>query len=172
MRGTFIPVCKKCHNYVTGKLEAGHPCPHCGNEDTLSDRSEKEYRSIFSDEIQYDYSQPATSYSPNSVSSDPNTPLRLYTDLPLEFLFPQGIPNSMLPVTEQKVYLQLSLEFRIILDKAPNYQEGMRNWTLILQERLQSYGITRETWDRISSIGDKDQGLQDYLKVLIRKIFQ
>ena len=78
----------------------------------------------------------------------------------------------MLPVTEQKVYLQLSLEFRIILDKAPNYQEGMRNWTLILQERLQSYGITRETWDRISSIGDKDQGLQDYLKVLIRKIFQ
>ena len=78
----------------------------------------------------------------------------------------------MLPVTEQKVYLQLSLEFRIILDKAPNYQDGMRNWTLILQERLQSYGITRETWDRISSIGDKDQSLQDYLKVLIRKIFQ
>ena len=43
-----MPVCKKCHNYVTGKLEKGHPCPHCGNEDTLSDLCDNEYRSIFS----------------------------------------------------------------------------------------------------------------------------
>ena len=77
----------------------------------------------------------------------------------------------ILPITEQKVYLQLSLEFRIILNKAPNYQDGMRNWILILQERLQSYGLTRENWDRISSIGDQDPALQKYLDQLIGKIF-
>ena len=98
--------------------------------------------------------------------------MRLFTDLPLEFLFPQGVGNSLLPITEQKVYLQLSLEFRIILDKAPNYQEGMRNWSFVLPERLQAYGLTREVWDRISSTGDKDENLQNYLRLLVTKIFQ
>lgn len=166
-----MPVCKKCHNYVTGKLESGHPCPHCGNEDTLDDRGENEYRSIFSNEIDQDY-PPADSYSNNySTPQTDSSPMRLYTDLPLEFLFPQGVSNSVLPITEQKVYLQLSLEFRIILNKATNYQDGMRNWVFILQERLQSYGLTKENWDRISAIGDQDQALQNYLELLISKIF-
>ena len=157
---------------MTGKLEKGHPCPHCGNEDTLTDRSEKEYRSIFTTDISDTYSQPTNSYSNFSDPSDSNSPIKLYTDLPLEFLFPQGTGNSQLPITEQKIYLQLSLEFRIILDKANNYQDGMKNWTVVLPERLQAYGLTREAWDRIASVADKDQGIQDYLKVLIRKIFQ
>jgi len=75
-------------------------------------------------------------------------------------------------VTEQKIYLQLSLEFRIIIDRATNYQDGMRNWTLVLPERLQSYGLTREVWDRISAQGDRDARLQEQLRILIRKIFQ
>ncbi len=166
-----MPVCKKCHNYVTGKLEKGHPCPHCGNEDSLSDRTEGDYRSLFSNEIQQDYNPPPSNYSNQNTAPQTKNSIRLYTDLPLEFLFPQGVSNSILPITEQKVYLQLSLEFRIILNKAPNYQDGMRNWILILQERLQSYGLTRENWDRISSIGDQDPALQKYLDQLIGKIF-
>ncbi len=166
-----MPVCKKCHNYVTGKLEKGHPCPHCGNEDSLSDRTEGDYRSLFSNEIQQDYNPPPSNYSNQNTAPQTKNSIRLYTDLPLEFLFPQGVSNSILPITEQKVYLQLSLEFRIILNKAPNYQDGMRNWILILQERLQSYGLTRENWDRISSIGDQDPALQEYLDQLIGTIF-
>ena len=138
----------------------------------MTERSENEYRSIFTNEIQTDYSQPVSNNQPSYNSSGGQAPLKLYTDLPLEFLFPRGVGESLLPVTEQKLYLQLSLEFRILLNKAPNYQDGMRNWNLVLPERLQAYGLTREVWDRISFQGDNDPKIQEQLKVLIKKIFQ
>lgn len=165
-----MPVCKKCHNYVTGKLEPGHPCPHCGNEDSLGDRQEGEYKSIFSSEIEQDFSKPVD-YSANYTPSNTNGSFKLYTDLPLEFLFPTGVDGASLPVTEQKVYLQLSLEFMIILNRSSDYQEGMRNWQAVLPERLQAYGLSREVWDRISFAGDRDVKLQEQIKILVKKIF-
>jgi hypothetical protein len=102
----------------------------------------------------------------------PEPSLRVSSDVPLESIFPPSIPDASLPATEQKIYLQLSLEFRIILDRANNYQEGMQNWTMVLPDRLQTYGLNRETWDRIASLGDRDPQLQEQLKFLIRKIFR
>ena len=165
-----MPVCKKCHNYVTGKLEQGHPCPHCGNEDTLEDRSEGEYRSIFEDSIQQDFNQPYD-YNANYTPNTNNSSFKLYTDLPLEFLFPSGVNGATLPITEQKVYLQLSLEFMIILNRSQDYQEGMRNWNSVLPERLHAYGLSREVWDRISFAGDRDEKLQEQIRIIVKKIF-
>lgn len=178
-----MPVCKKCHNYVTGKLEPGHPCPHCGNEDTINDRQEGDYKSIFSSEIDNNYSGDYESnynsnygnnqpnYNSNNNYSQNNASVRLYNNLPLEFLFPYGVSQSTLPVTEQKVYLQLSLEYLIIMNKAPNFQDGQRNWFTVLPERLQFYGLSRDVWDRISHDGDRDLKLQEELKKLMKKIF-
>jgi hypothetical protein len=167
-----MPVCKKCHNYVTGKLESGHPCPHCGNEDTLTDRSTSDRKFIIPPEIQHDFRQNTYDNKQNYSQTRPNSPpIRMSTDLPLESIFPPSLTNSYLPVTEQRLYLQLSIEFRIILDRASSYQEGVRNWTLILPERLQEYGLNREIWDRIASLGDQDPNLQEQLKILVTKIF-
>lgn len=137
----------------------------------MTDRTESEFRSIFATEIDSSYQQSPNNNSNYQQSPSTNQPVRLYTDLPLEFLFPQGTSSSALPITEQKIYLQLSLEFRIIQTRASSYEEGMRNWFLVLPERLQSYGLNMETWNRISYQGDQDQGLQEFLTKLVRKIF-
>lgn len=104
------------------------------------------------------------------MNSSPS--LRVSSDVPLDSIFPPSLSDSALPATEQKVYLQLSLEFRIILDRARNYQEGMQNWTMVLPDRLQNYGLSRENWDRIASLGDRDPQIQEQLKWLIKKIFK
>ena len=50
--------------------------------------------------------------------------------------FPPPIPNIELTGTEQRVYLQLSLEFNIILDDAPSFQMGAYEWNLLLPRRI------------------------------------
>lgn len=48
----------------------------------------------------------------------------------------------------------------------------MYQWTnLLLPERLQSYGLTYESWERIAALGDKDVELKKQLEGLIKKIF-
>ncbi|OLS26784.1 MAG: hypothetical protein HeimC3_06760 [Candidatus Heimdallarchaeota archaeon LC_3] len=169
----IIPVCKNCHNYVTGKLEKDHPCPHCGSENTLIDREEKEIKPVIPEEFQFDYtSQPVDYNKPPPLQTESTSSIRISGEIPLESFFPPSIPDSILPVPEQRLYLQLSLEFRIIIDRASSYEDGMRNWSIVLPDRLQNYGLTRDAWDRIALLGDRDQKIQEQLKWLIRKIFQ
>jgi hypothetical protein len=69
--------------------------------------------------------------------------------------------------TEKKVYLELSLEFQKVLDDAPSFQMGAYQWNQILPDRLQKYALTSEAWERISSIGDYDDEIQEELSKLI-----
>jgi len=72
-----------------------------------------------------------------------------------------------LTLTEKKVYLELSLEFQKVLDDAPSFQMGAYQWNQILPDRLQKYALTSEAWERISSIGDYDDEIQEELSKLI-----
>ena len=137
----------------------------------MDDRTEDEFRSLFTKEIDFNFNEPNINYSDPNVYQNNTSTLPTSTDLPLEFLFPDGVRDSLLPITEQKLYLQLTLEFRIILNRSNNYQEGVQKWNLILPERLQSYGLTLDTWRRISSTGDQDQKLQEQLNWLVQRIF-
>lgn len=76
-----------------------------------------------------------------------------------------------LSITEQRVYLILSLEYQKILDDAPSYQVGAYRWNKILSSRLLRHGLTPENWERLSTIGDNDDKLQDALNKIIEKIF-
>lgn len=96
--------------------------------------------------------------------------IQLSTKLPLESIFPQPSLSSHLTPTEQKIYLQLVIEFQIILNKAFSYHEGIYRWNLILDDRLQCYGLTREAWEHIAAKGDQDKLLQLQLHRLIQKI--
>lgn len=86
----------------------------------------------------------------------------------LEFLPP--IKLLSLTSTEQKVYLQLSLEYQIVMDHAPSFQMGAYKWNKLLPQRLQMYGITNEEWERISNIGDNSDAIQDQLSQLIERL--
>ena len=83
--------------------------------------------------------------------------------------FPPPVPNIGLTSTEQRVYLQLSLEFQIILEDAPSFQMGAYQWNLVLPNRLQSYALTEEAWERLSSIGDDCDELQSQIAKLIEE---
>jgi len=72
--------------------------------------------------------------------------------------------------TEQKLYLQLSLEYQIIMDGAPSFQIGAFKWNKVLPQRLEMYGITSEEWERISEIGDENDEIQDQLQQLVEKL--
>ncbi len=48
-----MPVCKKCRNYVMK-----FPCPHCGSDLTMSDRTEGEIQPIVPKELQGDFEEP------------------------------------------------------------------------------------------------------------------
>jgi hypothetical protein len=98
--------------------------------------------------------------SPNKISY--NTPTYL------DFLPP--LKKLDLTPTEQRLYLQLSFEFQIVLDNAPSFQMGSYKWFQILPNRLQKYGITDEEWERISNIGDNCDEIQDQLNELIAKL--
>ncbi|MFW9777868.1 MAG: hypothetical protein ACFFE8_03360 [Candidatus Heimdallarchaeota archaeon] len=104
-------------------------------------------------------------------STKAQTPsMKISSQLPLEHIFPDSIQESSLTPTEQKVYLQLALEYHIVLSRAGSYQEGVYRWSLILDDRLQGYGLTRETWDKIAAQGDQDEALLLELNQLIQKI--
>lgn len=76
----------------------------------------------------------------------------------------------LLTPTEKKVYLELSLEFQKVLDDAPSFQMGAYQWNQILPNQLQRYALTSEAWDRISSIGDNNDEIQEELSKLIEEI--
>lgn len=86
----------------------------------------------------------------------------------LEFLPPLKLSN--LTPTEQKLYLQLSLEYQIVMDHAPSFQMGAYKWNKLLPERLEMYGITFDEWERISTIGDDNDEIQDQLSVLVERL--
>jgi len=104
-----------------------------------------------------------SSEDPNAVSEQPRR------NLPKITAFPPPVPDITLTSTEQRVYLQLSLEFQIILEDAPSFQMGAYQWNLILPSRLQSYALTEETWERISSVGDGCDELQNQIAKLIEE---
>lgn len=84
--------------------------------------------------------------------------------------FPPPIKHNELTPTEQRVYLQLSLEFQKMLDDAPSFQMGAYQWNQKLPELLQRYAITSDVWERISEIGDRDDELQAQLNELIEEM--
>lgn len=101
--------------------------------------------------------------NPNAV---PNTATR---EMPVITSFPPPLANCSLTPTEQRVYLQLSLEFSLILEDAPSFQMGAYEWNLVLPNRLQTFALTVESWERLSTIGDGDEGLQNQLATLIEQ---
>ncbi len=53
-----MPVCKKCRNYVMR-----FPCPHCGSDLSLTDRTERDIQPIIPKELQGNFEEPpAPSY--------------------------------------------------------------------------------------------------------------
>ncbi|MFX0015030.1 MAG: hypothetical protein ACFFB2_07905 [Promethearchaeota archaeon] len=101
-----------------------------------------------------------TSFSPKKISFNVPTYLSAIPDLKQLDLTP----------TEQKLYLQLSLEFQIIMDGAPSFQIGAYKWNKVLPQRLEMYGITQEEWERISAVGDNNDEIQDQLVQLVEKL--
>jgi len=107
-----------------------------------------------------------TSKDPDTVSEQPKrNPPQITT-------FPHPVQNITLSSTEQRVYLQLSLEFQIIIDNAPSFQMGAYEWNLILPSRLQSYALTKEGWESLSSIGDSCDELQSQIALLVDEYTQ
>ncbi|PWI47689.1 hypothetical protein CEE45_10510 [Candidatus Heimdallarchaeota archaeon B3_Heim] len=89
--------------------------------------------------------------------------------MPLINTFPPPVDSSELTPTEQRVYLQLSLEFSIILEEAPSFQMGAYQWNLILPSRLQTFALTTETWEKLSALGDGSEELQAQLADLVEQ---
>ncbi|MFX0125370.1 MAG: hypothetical protein ACFFAE_17205 [Candidatus Hodarchaeota archaeon] len=84
--------------------------------------------------------------------------------------FPPPIENNELSPTEQRVYLQLSLEFHKTLDEAPSFQMGAYQWNQALPEILQRYALTPDAWERISEIGDQNEEIQAQLNDLLEEM--
>ena len=96
--------------------------------------------------------------------------LKISFNLPSGISFPSPIADLELSPTEQKLYLQLSLEFQKVLDDAPNFQMGAYQWHQVLPEYLQQYGLSIDVWERISTIGDNNDEIQEQLNQMIEKI--
>ncbi|MFW9916782.1 MAG: hypothetical protein ACFFGZ_14350 [Candidatus Thorarchaeota archaeon] len=47
------PVCRKCHNYILS-----FPCPHCGTEESLDDRTVADFKPIVPAEVQATFDEP------------------------------------------------------------------------------------------------------------------
>ena len=105
-----------------------------------------------------------------TIQPSSRLPKKISFEVPsyLDFLPP--LKKLDLTPTEQKLYLQLSFEFQIVLDNAPSFQMGSYKWFQLLPKRLQKYGITNEEWERISTIGDSCDEIQDQLTALIEKL--
>ncbi len=172
------------------KLDEDNPCPHCGSFKTLSERTEKDFKTIIPADLQYDWTKDITDNSniyraptsqetftppkkefPSKKDISVITPItkRVSLDLPLNTIL-QTIEHPRLDPASQKVYYQLSVEFQIILDKAPNYREGVYRWNLLLPDRLQAYGLTNDAWNRISRIGDSDPKIQEHLNHILKEL--
>ena len=95
---------------------------------------------------------------------------RINTDLSSFLEFPEPVKHIELTPTEQKVYLQLSLEFQKALDDAPSFQMGAYEWNQTLPELLQRYALIPDAWERISEIGDRNGEIQAQLNKMIEKI--
>ena len=102
----------------------------------------------------------------DDTGSEQNNSTQFLTSLE----FPPPIKHNELTPTEQRVYLQLSLEFQKMLDEAPSFQMGAYQWNQKLPEILQRYAITSDVWERISEIGDHNDELQAQLNELIEEL--
>ncbi|MHA2304946.1 MAG: hypothetical protein ACXACU_06085 [Candidatus Hodarchaeales archaeon] len=181
-----------------GEIDKSNPCPHCGTAQSLTEREEEDFKPVIPEDLQYRFDQrekdpiniyipksdPTDIYLPKSLqkiygttprvttSTDKAQPAqkRISQDIPLDHVLPT-IENASLDPASQKVYYQLSIEYQIILDRAPNYQEGVFRWSLLLPDRLQSYGLTEDAWYNISSTGDRDPLIQKQLSLILKKIF-
>jgi hypothetical protein len=80
------------------------------------------------------------------------------------------IKKSDLTPTEQKIYLYLAIEFKNIVDGSENYLKAANKWSQSLPRRLANFGITKDEWDRISTIGDNNTEIQDQIKDLLKKL--
>ena len=80
------------------------------------------------------------------------------------------IKRCDLSPTERKIYLTLAVDFKNIVNRSESYQEAVKKWNTELEERLQSYGLTNDEWERISVIGDSCEEIQDQMNGLIRKL--
>ena len=89
--------------------------------------------------------------------------------MPIITSFPSPVDSSELSATEQRVYLQLSLEFSIILEEAPSFQMGAYQWNLLLPRRLQTFALTAEAWEKLSALGDSSEELQAQLADLVEQ---
>jgi hypothetical protein len=81
-----------------------------------------------------------------------------------------SIKKSDLTPTEQKIYLHLSIEFSGLVNKAENYLVAANKWSQNLPGRLSGFGLTRDEWDRISTIGDNDEEIQNQVMKLIDRL--
>ncbi|MHA1225846.1 MAG: hypothetical protein ACTSPV_03810 [Candidatus Hodarchaeales archaeon] len=90
--------------------------------------------------------------------------------LPLDEIVSKYLVDSVLSPTEQKIYFQFAIEFQIILNKTSSYHEALYRWELILDDRLQEYGLTRDSWNKIKSRADKDSRVKLQHDKLLRKI--
>ena len=100
---------------------------------------------------------------PDAISEKPKR------NLPKISNFPPPVQNIALSDTEQRVYLQLSVEFQIILDAAPSFQMGAYEWNLILPSRLQSSALTEDAWESLSEVGDECDELQSQITQLVEE---
>jgi hypothetical protein len=171
---------------ISKEIDKDNPCPHCGNTESLTERTDDDFKPVIPEDLQYDFSKGGGNQNNRFIPMTPQeiyrttnltnvdiprtAPKRVSQDIPLESIIPT-IENVSLDPASQKVYFQLSIEYQIILDKAPNYQEGVYRWNLLLPDRLQSYGLTEDAWHKISAIGDADDKIQEYLSHLLRRIF-
>lgn len=164
-------------------------CPHCGSQATLTERTENDFKAIIPKDLQYNWQKGVKETtnvylppSPQELYSDkPTTDLssqanitqkRVSQNIPLESILPTvEDPSVKLDPASQRVYYQLSIEFQIVLDKASNYRDGVHRWNLILPDRLQNYGLTKEAWERISRTGDSDPKIQEQLNKILKRIF-
>jgi hypothetical protein len=105
-----------------------------------------------------------------TIQSSDKIPKKISFEVPTYLNFLPPIKKLDLTPTEQKLYLQLSFEFQIVIDNAPSFQMGAYKWSQLLPNRLHKYGITNEEWERISTIGDSCNEIQDQLTVLIEKL--
>ena len=92
------------------------------------------------------------------------------SNLPSSLIFPSPIEETELTPTEQKLYLELSLEFQKVLDTASSFQIGVNQWNQILLERLEQHRLSTEAWERISVIGDNCDKIQDQLDQMIDEL--
>jgi hypothetical protein len=90
----------------------------------------------------------------------------LMRKMPIITAFPPTVESELTP-TEQRVYLQLSLEFSLILDEAVSFQMGAYEWNLILPARLDTFALSVDAWERISTLGDDCEELQNQLADLV-----